>query len=349
MSEADTYVQDLARLREIETTLRKELNHHQAEEARALEDALRQLMLGNEAAAQRARDSHSDAAQQARQKAIEAGRMATEVAQQIARNEKLQENTLSRLRSAERAGHLASVPETERLRRDEARHVRQLERLTHIAELRYKPLRSPAAEKLRVLYLTTDPYLDLMTELEVRQVQQALQGAKYRDRVEVQLRPAATFPDLIAALNSVRPHIVHFSGHTGEVFRLDDGDVMPGANGVDFTSLVRALVASDRPPELLVLNACGPIKRAMPVLPAVPVVIGLSDSILDTAAIVFSQQFYAAIASGQSVGAAFRHGRSKVEAVLLEDDASEPPECITRDDVDFDALVLVRPSPVDRP
>lgn len=342
MSEADTYVQDLARLREIETTLRKELNHHQAEEARALEDALRQLMLVNQTVSSSRRENHSSAAQQARQKAVDAGRMATEVAQQIARNEKLQENTLSRLRSAERAGHFASFPEMERLRREEAQHVRQLERLTRIADVRYKPLRSPAAEKLRVLYLTTNPYLDLMTELEVRQVQQALQGAKYRERVEVQLRPAATFPDLVAALNSVRPHIVHFSGHTGEVFRLDDGEVMPGSNGVEFTSLVRALVASERPPELLVLNACGPIKRAMPVLPAVPVVIGVPDSILDTAAIVFSQQFYAAIASGQSVGAAFRHGRAKVEAVLLEDDASEPPECIARDDVDPESLVLVK-------
>jgi hypothetical protein len=342
MSAADTYVQDLARLREIETTLRKELNQHQADEARALEDALRQLMLANKAESQAIRDSHGSAAQQARQNAIEAGRKATEVAQQIARNEKLQENTLSRLRSAERAGHLASLPETERLRREEAQHVRQLDRLARIADVRYKPLRAPAAEKLRVLYLTSHPFLDLTTELEVRQVQQALQGAKYRDRVEVQLRPAATFPDLIAALNSVRPHIVHFSGHTSEVFRLDDGDIMPGGNSVDFTSLVRALVATDRPPELLVLNACGPLKRAAPVLPAVPVVMGLADSMLDTAAIVFSQQFYAAIASGQSVGAAFRHGKAKVEAVLLEDDASELPDCLVREDVDLDTLVLVR-------
>jgi hypothetical protein len=342
MSAADTYVQDLARLREIETTLRKELNQHQADEARALEEALRHLMLANKAASQASRESHGNRAQQARQSAIEARRRATEVAQQIARNEKLQENTLSRLRSAERAGHLASRPESERLRRDEAQHVRQLEQFAHVADVRYAPPRLPAAEKLRVLYVTTSPFLDLMTELQVRQVQQALQGAKYRERVEVQLRSAATFPDLVAGLHSVRPHIVHFSGHTGEVFSFDDGEVMPGGSGLDFTSLMRALVATERPPELLVLNACGPLKRATPVLPAVPVVIGLSDSILDTAAIVFAQQFYAAIACGQSVGAAFRHGKAKIEAVLLEDDASELPDFITREDVDLDALVVVR-------
>ena len=329
MSQADSYVQDLARLREIETTLRNELSRHQADEARALEDALRQSMLANKAASQEVRENHGSAAQQARQKAVEAGRNAAEIAQQIARNEKLMANTLSRLRSAERAGHLASHPESERL-----------PRLAPLGDVRYEPLRAPAAEKLRVLYLTTNPYLDLMTELEVRQVRQALQGAKYRERVDVQLRPAATFPDLVASLNSVRPHIVHFSGQAGEVFRFDDGDVLPG--GVDFTVLVRALVATHRPPELLVLNACGPLKRAAPVLPAVPVVIGLSDSILDTAAIVFSQQFYAAIASGQSVGAAFRLGKAKVEAVILEDDASELPELVVREDVDLDALVLVQ-------
>jgi hypothetical protein len=341
MSEADTYVQDLARLRAIETTLRNELKQHQADEARALEDALRQLMLANQSESHTIRERHGRAAQRARQIAVDAGRRATDVAQQIARNEKLQENTLSRLRSAERAGHLASFPETERLRREQARHVRPIARLARMAHVRYAPLRAPAAEKLRVLYVTTNPYFDLMTELEVRQVQQALQGAKYRDRIEVQLRPAATFPELIAGLNSVRPHIVHFSGQTGEVFRLDDGEALP-AGGVDLASLVRALVATEQPPELLVLNACGPLTRAMPVLPAVPFVIGLSDSILHTAAIVFSQQFYAAIASGQSVGAAFRHGKAKVETVLLDDDASELPEFVVRDDVDPDARVLVR-------
>ena len=307
MSRADTYVQDLARLREIETTLRNELNQHQSEEARALEDALRQLMLANKAATQAIRDSHGGAAQQARDKALEAGRKATEVSQQIARNEKLQENTLSRLRSAERA-----------------QQVHQLARLVGIAEVRHEPLRSPTTEKLRVLYLTTHPYLDLMTELEVRQVQQALQGMKYRERIDVRLQPAASFPELIASLNSVRPHIVHLSG------------------GLDFSALVHALVTTQRAPELLMLNACGPLDRATPVLPAVPVVIGFAESMLDTAAIVFSQHFYAAIANGQSVGAAFRLGMAKVEVVLLEDDASELPECVVREDVDLDALVLVR-------
>lgn len=342
MSATDTYVQDLARLREIETVLRQELNQHQAEEARALEDALRQTMSANKAASQSSRESHGSAAQQARNKAGEASRRATEVAQKIASNEKLQENTLSRLRSADRAGQLSVDSDSERCRREELQRARQLDRLASLTEIRYQPLRAPVAEKLRVLYLSTDPYLDLATELEVRHVQQALQGAKYRERVEIQLRSAATFPDLIAALNSVRPHILHFSGPAGDVFRLDDVDGMSDGGSVDFTALVRALAASRWPPGLLVLSSCGSLKGARTVLPAVPVIIGLSESMLDTAAIVFSQHFYAAIASAQSVGAAFRQSKAKIEAVLLEDDASEPPDCLAREDVDLDALVVVQ-------
>lgn len=341
MSEADTYVQDLARLREIEATLRNELNRHQADEARALEDALRQMMLANKATSPPLRESHGSAAQQSRQRATEAGRKAAEVAQKIAHNEKLQENTLSRLRSVERAGHLSAHRESEGLRRGDSHRAQHVDRLARIEDRHFEPLRSPESEKLRVLYLTTHPYLDLRTEFEVRQVQQALQGANYRDRVEVQLRAAATFADLIAGLNAVRPHILHFSAQSGEVLYLDDDAATPGGS-VDFTSLRRALLATERPPELLMLNACVPIERAIPVLPAVPVIIGLPDSISDTAAIVFSQQLYAAVASGRSVGAAFRHGKAKIEAVRLDDDAGELPDCVARDDVDLEQLVLVQ-------
>lgn len=342
MSAADTYVQDLARLRATETTLRNELNQHQAEEAKALEEALRQLILANKAAAQASRDSYGSAAQQARQRAVEAGRKAAQIAQQIARNEKLQENTLSRLRSAQRAGQLVADSESERSLRERAGSARQLDRVAHAADVPYEPLHAPASEKLRVLYLTTHSYLNMQTELEVRQVQQALQGAKYRERVDVQLRSAATFPDVIAALNGVRPNIVHFSGRAGDVFRLDDGAVLSQAGDVDFASLARALAATERPPELLVLNACGSLQGAAMVLPTVPVVVGLPESLLDTPAIVFAQHFYAAVASGQSVGAAFMHGKAKSAAVLLADDASEPPACVSREDVDLSSLLLVR-------
>lgn len=68
----------------------------------------------------------------------------------------------------------------------------------------------------------------------------------------------------------------------------------------------------------------------------------MSDAVLDAAAILFAQQFYAAVASGLSVGSALKQARVRIEAVLADDDASELPQHIAREDIDIDKLVLVR-------
>jgi hypothetical protein len=78
------------------------------------------------------------------------------------------------------------------------------------------------------------------------------------------------------------------------------------------------------------------------ILPVVPVVIGMSDSVLDIAAILFAQQFYAALASGQSVGSGLKQARVAIEAAMIEDGASELPQCSAREDVDISTLVLVK-------
>lgn len=344
MSQADTHRRNLARLREKEATLRKEINRHQSDEANARQDAGRQLASANKASSPSSRNSYASAAKRATKKAIDAGRKAADVTQKIAQNARDQANKMSMLQSAERREQLATSREDERRRRSELNHARQLSRLSTISHVRYVHIRQPEPEKLRVLYLTANPDLDLMTEAEFRQVQQALRGAKYRERIEVQLRPAATFQDLLDGLNDVRPHIVHFSGHSGEeAIQLDHGGIVKGGGViVDFALLVQALAATDQPPELLVLNSCDSLDGVSVILPAVPVIIGMSDAVPDTAAIVFSQQFYAAIASGQSVGAALRQGKVKIQAVLLDDHASELPCFVARDDVEIDSLVLVK-------
>ncbi len=345
MGQVDTYRRDVARLREKEAALRKELNRHQSDEAKAQEDVRKQLTSANKTTSASSRSSYANAAERARKRAIEAGRRIADVTHKIAQNAKDQASKMSSLQSAERAEQLAAGREDERRRRKELEHARQMNRLAVIPEVRYIHVRQPEPEKLRVLYLTANPDLDLMTEAEVRQVQQALRGAKYRERVEVQLRPAATFQDLLDGLNDVCPHIVHFSGHSGqEAIQFDHGGpIKERGQVVDFALLVEALLATDQPPNLLVLNSCDSLEGVSVILPAVPVIIGMSDAVPDTAAIVFSQQFYAAIASGQSVGAALKQGKVKIKAVLLDDEAGELPSFVAREDVDIDSLVLVKP------
>lgn len=78
------------------------------------------------------------------------------------------------------------------------------------------------------------------------------------------------------------------------------------------------------------------------ILPAVPVVIAMSDDVLDIAAILFAQQFYAALAGGQSVSNALRQAKVVIEGAMLDDVAPDLPQYINREDVDISKLVLVK-------
>ncbi|NLG55150.1 MAG: CHAT domain-containing protein [Rhodococcus sp.] len=247
-----------------------------------------------------------------------------------------------------------------RRRQEERNHAREIARLsTPSAQIRYVELRLPEPEKLRVLYLTANPeateetvtYPDgtiqrfgtwLRVDQEVRQVRQALRGSKYRDLVQVDHAPAATTNDLLDRLNDCRPHIVHFSGHAGE-----DGVLMENEAGdedgadVTFELLARILGATDEPPRLLVLNACKSLAGADALLQTVPALIGMSDTIEDTSAIVFASALYSAIASAQSLASALEQAKVRMLAATL--DGSDLPELRVRNDVDPAALVLVTP------
>ncbi|WP_188109184.1 CHAT domain-containing protein [Paeniglutamicibacter gangotriensis] len=245
-------------------------------------------------------------------------------------------------------------------RREELAHAREVARLSaSVSEIRYVEVRPPEPEKLRVLYLTANPEATeetvvlpdgteqqygtwLRVDREVREVRKALRGSKFRDLVEVDHCPAATINDLIDGLNDHRPHIVHFSGHANIDGLLMENEA-GGEEGADiaFALFARALGATVDPPRLLVLNACESLAGADEILNTVPAVIGMSDSIDDSSAIVFASAFYSAIASAQSLSTAIEQAKVKILAAAL--DGSELPELRTREDIDPGTLVLVTP------
>lgn len=341
---SDSYRRDLDRLRDREHALRKEMDRYESAAAKADEECRRHLASAQRATSASTAKTYLGSAERARKKALNEASKATTVSKKLADNSRDQTNKRRQLESALKSEQQAADRETEKRRRKEKDHAREIARLA-TPTVHYVHIKPAEPEKLRVVYLTSNAGLDLRLDAEVRQVQQALRGARYRDLVDVTLRPAATFPDLLDVLNDERPHIVHFSGHAGSgSIAMENGDLTdPEHNLIGFDLLVKALSATDTPPSLLVLNACDTLDGASVILPAVPVVIAMSDNVLDVAAILFAQQFYAAIASGQSIGSALRQAKVKIEAVLLDEDASALPQHIARDDVDIDQLVLVKP------
>lgn len=365
MARTDTLRGDIGRLESTEAGLRRDLARQEdaAAKARSAAESKRQDAARTKSDTTR-RTALRSAAEHDK-KLVAAEKKIGDIKTKLAVNSKAQAGKRRSLAVAEGSEQQVSDREDQRRRRADKAHVREIARLTRPA-VRYVDVRTPEPEPLRVLYLTANPEADDVTEThadgsttttsrylrldrEIREVQLTLRGAKYRDLVAVEHRPAATAEDLIDALNDIRPHLVHFSGHGwsgGIVF--DNGSLEdPQKHPVEFDLLAQVLQATSTPPRVLVLNACETLDGADLLLPAVPVIIAMSDTIDDTAAIVFARRFYAAIASAQPVGIALAQAQAAMR--LTTPDDADLPQVAVRDDIDADSLVLVRPPGTDPP
>lgn len=206
--------------------------------------------------------------------------------------------------------------------------------------------------KIKVLFLAADPRSAygqaprLLLDVDVRQIHETLCAAKYRDALELDLRLAVRGRDVLRALNQVRPHVVHFSGH-GDV----DGLVLASADGTgertaDAAVLKKLFEMFRGDIRLVILNACKSLPLAEAVADIVGCAIGMRDAISDEGAITFGSSFYSAIAFGRSVQAAF--DQACLELAVEHPEDRDCPELVARLGVNPARLVLVFP-PVARP
>jgi hypothetical protein len=195
---------------------------------------------------------------------------------------------------------------------------------------------------LGVLYLTANPDKNnaLRVEAEVRQVQEAVRGSKLRDNIQLHYSPAADLDSVINGLNDHNPTIVHFSGHgyAGGI-AVDHAQVKrPRGKVVTFDLLAKAFAATDKPPSIIVLNACQSVGARKAFLPPAQALIVMRDSISDLAATAFAAKFYAAIASGQSLKSSFEQGKVAVEAASINE--ADTPALITANGINPAKIVL---------
>ena len=181
-------------------------------------------------------------------------------------------------------------------------------------------------KKLTVLFLTANPAMDapLRVDAEVRRVQEAIRASKFAENVQVEYRPAADLQTILDGLNDLTPQIVHFSGHSSASGLLTDDGGMDDdpSDELSYGLLAKALNATDQKPTVLVLNSCSSSGAKSDVLSGVSFLISMRVPISDIAAAAFAPQFYAALASGQSVRSAFNQGSVAVEAASISERAT---------------------------
>lgn len=200
--------------------------------------------------------------------------------------------------------------------------------------------------KIKVLFFAADPLSAhggraprLLLDEDVRQIRQKVRMAQHRDALDFDVRLAARTDDLLQALRETRPRVVHFSGH-GET----EGLVLVSADGrrahrVDASALTQLFRLFRGDIGVVVLNACFSLPQAEAIANVVGCAIGTRGAISDDAAITFGGVFYRAVASGESVQAAFDQAQLALAMEHFED--RDCPHLVVRPGVDPSRLVLV--------
>lgn len=188
---------------------------------------------------------------------------------------------------------------------------------------------------LKIALLVTNPerQASLQTGVEARYIDEAIRlGARNQQEVDLKLFPAATFDTLVDALNSYRPHVLHFSGHGGGRALLFDNERAGNDGGtiLDFAIIIRVIAATIVRPRLLVLAACDTADGADQFLEVVPAVVAMSASIEDEAACEFSARFYRSLSAGASIRDSLEHAKALLEHKRYPN--ALLPELIAKDD-----------------
>ena len=177
----------------------------------------------------------------------------------------------------------------------------------------------------KILVLAANPQdtSRLSLDEEVRSIQRSIQLSKERDRFQIVSEWAVRTEDLIQALMSHQPHIVHFVGHGAG----DHGLVLDDSRGRSQLVPTRALARLFQQVssvECVLLNACYSDSQAQAISQFVSCVIGMNQPIGDVAAISFTRGFYTALGHDSSYEAAYEMGRTAIDLEDIADEVSTP-------------------------
>jgi outer membrane protein assembly factor BamD (BamD/ComL family) len=193
---------------------------------------------------------------------------------------------------------------------------------------RIRPL--PVKPPLKVLVMISSPYNfpTLGVEREWMQLTQVLRDLELEGLVMLERMEKATLAALQRQLRQGEYHIFHFIGHGGFDQQAKDGILMleddEGRGRAVSGQYLGTLLHNHRPLRSTLLNACEGARssRSDPfsgtaqslMQQGIPAVIAMQFEITDEAAIVFTREFYAAVADGEPIDAAMVEARAAIFA-----------------------------------
>jgi CHAT domain len=172
----------------------------------------------------------------------------------------------------------------------------------------------PEGTDIRILFLSVSPpnWPRLRVDKESREIKERLRASKLRDNFRFDEESAVRVSDLQQHLLRHRPHILHLSGHGtrgGKLVLESDGDRSKAVDPRALHGLFKLFVP---PLQVVVMNACYSRNQAEGIAEAVDNVVGMSDSIVDEAAITYAAAFYQALGFGRNVSEAHDLGRNAI-------------------------------------
>lgn len=165
-----------------------------------------------------------------------------------------------------------------------------------------------------ILFLAANP-LDtdrLRLDVEVREIDNGLRGAKQREKFVLQQKWALRTEDLRRAMLDFEPEIVHFSGHGAGIsgIILEDSSGDPKLVSAEALQDFFGIFPNVR---CVLLNACYSEIQAKAIAESVEIVIGIPHQINDIAAREFSLGFYDALGAGKTFEFAYKLGCNAIK------------------------------------
>lgn len=189
-----------------------------------------------------------------------------------------------------------------------------------------------------ILFLAANPQGTgrLALDQEVKEIDNALRRATFRNAFDLEQQWAVSVEDLQEYLLRYNPDIVHFSGHgskTGELYfanNLGKAQAVRGENReIAFESMETELQPLEESAlanlfelfkdtvKCVVLNACYSKMQANAISKHINCVVGMSRAISDSSAIAFAKSFYQGLGFGRDVETSFKLGKNQINLTNL--------------------------------